>query len=176
MLCKSFSPIINKNCRILILGSMPGVKSLTEQEYYAHPKNRFWILMQKLLANKVTDLTYSQKKQLLLRNKIALWDTLAYCEREGSLDSDILAEQPNDLVSFLQQYSCIEIIICNGGKAAATFKKYFAKDISPSTKVYYLPSTSPANARMSLNDLVKVWGQVINQKIKFEIAKSMVKE
>ncbi len=146
------------------MGSMPGVKSLIEQEYYAHPKNRFWPLMQMLLQNKVADMKYSEKKQLLLRNKIALWDTLANCEREGSLDSDILAEQPNDLVVFLQKHPHIDTVICNGGKAARAFKKYFAKQIPTATIVYYLPSTSPANARMSLDNLVEVWGRVINKK------------
>ncbi|MBQ0066641.1 MAG: DNA-deoxyinosine glycosylase, partial [Phascolarctobacterium sp.] len=89
MLCKSFLPIINKHCTILILGSMPGIKSLTDQEYYAHPKNRFWSLMQTLLTGKNELLTYAKKKQLLLQNQIALWDTLAHCERNGSLDSNI---------------------------------------------------------------------------------------
>ena len=161
MLCKSFPPIINKHCTILILGSMPGIKSLTDQEYYAHPKNRFWSLMQTLLTGKNELLTYAKKKQLLLQNQIALWDTLAYCERNGSLDSNIVKERPNDLLNLLNKYPKIDTIICNGGKAGTTFKKYFAKMIPPHIKVYYFHSTSPANARMTLTDLATEWSKAI---------------
>lgn len=157
MICKSFAPIIDHDCRILILGSMPGVKSLTEQQYYAHPYNRFWRLMCLLLDEDIPLNDYAAKTDMLLKNDIALWDTLAYCEREGSLDSDINAEIPNDIVGLLNDYPCITTIVCNGGKAGAAFKKYFAKQISPEIKVHYLHSTSPANARMTLDALADEW-------------------
>ncbi len=159
--CESFAPIIDKNSKILILGSMPGRKSLAMQEYYAHPQNRFWKLLAQLFKEDVPA-DYSAKKALLARHHIALWDTLAFCEREGSLDSDIKNEQPNAILELLAQQQNICAIFCNGGKAAAAFKKYFAKNLPRKLTIYYLHSTSPANARMRLEDLREEW-QVILQ-------------
>lgn len=98
---------------------------------------------------------------MLLDNRIALWDVLGYCEREGSLDSDITCEQPNDLAGFLQNHPQIHTICCNGGKAAAAFKKYTRQLDLQGITVHSLPSTSPANARWSLTKLLEAW-QVIN--------------
>lgn len=96
-----------------------------------------------------------------LDNRIALWDVLGYCEREGSLDSDITCEQPNDLAGFLQNHPQIHTICCNGGKTAAAFKKYTRQLDLQRITVHFLPSTSPANARWSLTKLLEAW-QVIN--------------
>lgn len=159
--CESFNPIIDNNSKILILGSMPGRKSLAMQQYYAHPQNRFWRLLAQLLEEDVPT-NYEQKQALLLRHHIALWDTLAYCEREGSLDSDIKNEQPNAIVQLVSEHEQLRAVFCNGGKAAAAFKKYFAKALPASIAVYYLHSTSPANARMRLDALAAEW-QVILQ-------------
>lgn len=159
--CQSFAPLVDSGCRVLILGSMPGVKSLDMQEYYAHPQNRFWRLMSLLLGEPLLT-NYAEKCALLLRHHIALWDTLGYCEREGSLDSDIKNEQPNAICELLKENPNIKAVFCNGGKAQAAFKRYFAKKLSGEIAVYYLHSTSPANARMRLDDLVQEW-QVIRQ-------------
>ena len=157
MICKSFEPIIDDNCRVLILGSMPGVKSLEAQEYYAHPQNRFWQLVAQLCNEKLDFADYAAKKAMLLKHHLALWDTLSYCEREGSLDSDITEELPNDIVGLLARYPKITTIICNGGKAANVFKKHFAKNLPHGVCVHYLHSTSPANARMNLQALADEW-------------------
>ncbi len=154
--CISFAPLVDDNCKILILGSMPGVASLEAQQYYAHKQNRFWKLMALLLGEDMP-LDYEAKKAMLLAHHIALWDTLGYCEREGSLDSDIKNEVPNDILQLLDQYPHITTVICNGGKAGAAFKKYFAKEIPAHIAVHYLHSTSPANARMRLEDLAVEW-------------------
>lgn len=159
--CQSFAPLIDGKSRVLILGSMPGVKSLTMQEYYAHPQNRFWRLMA-ILLNEELPTTYEAKCALLLRHHVALWDTLGYCEREGSLDSDIKNEQPNAVLELLKEHPDIKAVFCNGGKAQAAFKRYFAKKLSAKINVYYFHSTSPANARMCLDDLVQEW-QAIKQ-------------
>lgn len=161
MFCKSFQPLIHQNCTILILGSMPGVKSLSDQQYYAHPLNRFWKLMAIILQEEIDFTNYDNKTSMLLRHNIALWDTLAYCEREGSLDSNIKAEHPNDILTLLQSHPKITKIICNGGKASNAFKKYFAKELPSEIKVFYLPSTSPANARSCMNDLKIEWLKAI---------------
>lgn len=159
--CRSFPPLGDTRSRVLILGSMPGIKSLQLQQYYGHPQNRFWRLLALLLQEPVP-VDYSAKQELLLRHKIALWDTLAYCEREGSLDSDIKAEQPNAIVEFLQEHHEIRAVFCNGGKAGAAFKKYFAKKIPAEVQVFYLPSTSPANARMKLEALAEEWSILLS--------------
>lgn len=159
--CESFAPLVEENSKILILGSMPGRKSLAMQEYYAHPQNRFWKLLAQLLGEEPPQ-SYAAKTAMLARHHIALWDTLAYCEREGSLDSDIKNEQPNDILKLLAEKKNILAIFCNGGKAAAAFKKYFAKKLPANVQVFYLHSTSPANARMRLDDLLVEW-QVILQ-------------
>ncbi len=157
--CKSFTPVVHDNCKVLILGSMPGVKSLDAQEYYAHPQNRFWKLLAKIVNASVPE-NYAEKLELLRSHDIALWDVLAYCEREGSLDSDIKGEVPNDIVGLLNNNPQIKAVFCNGGKAASAFKKYFAKDVPSNIKVYYLHSTSPANARMNLQALAEEWSVI----------------
>ncbi len=124
--CKSFAPIVDEHSRILILGSMPGIKSLEQQEYYAHPQNRFWRLLA-LLLNEDVSQDYAAKQALLHKHHLALWDTLGYCERDGSLDSNIKNEAPNAVVELAGKLPHLQAVVCNGGKAAAAFKKYFAK-------------------------------------------------
>lgn len=160
--CQSFAPVAAADSRLLILGSMPGVRSLQLQQYYGHPQNRFWPLLTLLLGyEKVPDAYAEKKKQMLLDNRIALWDVLGYCQREGSLDSDITGEQPNDLAGFLKQHPQIHTICCNGGKAAAAFKKYTKQVDLQGITVHCLPSTSPANARWHLPMLLEAWN-IIN--------------
>ena len=121
--CKSFTPSINNNSQVLILGSMPGVKSLEEQQYYAHPKNRFWKVMG-VICNEpmLHEFDYDLKLKTLLNNNIALWDTIKSCKREGRLDSDIQNEKPNDIRKLLKTYPNIETICLNGNKSYTTFK------------------------------------------------------
>lgn len=158
-ICRSFAPVIAKDSRVLILGSMPGRKSLQEQQYYAHPQNRFWKLLAGIFNTQVPA-EYSEKLLLLRQHGLALWDVLGYCEREGSLDSDIKNERPNDILRLLEQHKQLQAIVCNGGKAGLAFKKYFAKQVD--LPVYYLHSTSPANARMNLQALIYEWRVLIN--------------
>lgn len=159
--CQSFAPVAAADSRLLILGSMPGVRSLQLQQYYGHPQNRFWPLLVLLLGYEKVPDAYAEKKQMLLDNRIALWDVLCYCQREGSLDSDITGEQPNDLAGFLEQHPQIHTICCNGGKAAAAFKKYTKQVDLQGITVHCLPSTSPANARWRLPMLLEAW-KIIN--------------
>ena len=155
--CKSFFPNIDKNSEILILGSMPGVKSLEEQQYYAHPQNRFWNLMGMFCnTGNLAELNYQNKLQILLKNKIAIWDVIKSCNRNGSLDSNIQNELPNDIPELLKQFPNIKIICLNGNKSYSAFKKHFPK-LFGQYKCYKLPSTSPANARYNLENLYKEW-------------------
>ena len=160
--CKSFKPSIDNNSKILILGSMPGVKSLEEQQYYAYPQNRFWKVMGSLCNEpKLSELNYDLKLHTLLKNNIALWDTIKTCKREGSLDSDIQNEKPNDIRTLLKKYPNIKTICLNGNKSFDAFKKYFP-DLFEKYNCCKMPSTSPANARFSLDKLVMNW-EIINK-------------
>lgn len=155
--CQSFAPVAAKDSRLLILGSMPGVRSLQLGQYYGHPHNRFWPLMAQLLGYQAVPAGYQQKLQMLLANRIALWDVLGYCQREGSLDAAITGEQPNDLAGFLRQHPQLTVICAMAAKLPAALKKYSKTiDLSGIT-VYNLPSTSPANARWRLPQLAAAW-------------------
>ena len=160
--CKSFKPSVDNNSKILILGSMPGVKSLEEQQYYAHPQNRFWKVMASVCNEpKLHEFDYALKLKTLLKNNIALWDTFKTCKRDGSLDSDIQNETPNDIRKLLKKYPNIKTICLNGNKSYFAFKKYFP-DLSDKYNYNKLPSTSPANARYSLDKLIEEWNIIYN--------------
>ena len=134
---------------------MPGVKSLDEQQYYAHPQNRFWKLMGKFCkVNNLSDAKYQNKLKILLKNKIALWDVLQSCKRNDSLDFNIKNEVPNNIRELLRDFLNIKIICLNGNKSYSDFKKYFP-DLLDKYQCYKLPSTSPANARYKMEDLYK---------------------
>ena len=155
--CKSFKPSIDNNSKILILGSMPGVKSLKEQQYYAHPQNRFWKVMG-IVCNETNlfEYSYDLKLKTLLKNNIALWDTIKTCKRLGSLDSGVQNETPNDIRKLLKTYPNIKTICLNGNKSYSAFKKYFP-DLLEKYNCHKMPSTSPANARYSLDKLIEEW-------------------
>jgi hypoxanthine-DNA glycosylase len=159
--CLGFKPIVNKNAQILILGSMPSVVSLKQQQYYAHPQNRFWRLMANLLGYNNAPTKYDEKIKMLQDNHIALWDAIASCRREGSLDSAIENEIPNDFTGFLRKYPAIRTVCFNGGKSYQCFKKYNKRLLQDNSYTFLpMPSTSPANARFRLEMLEKTWGKM----------------
>lgn len=162
--CTGFAPSIDKDCHTLILGSMPSVASLGQNQYYAHPQNRFWPLMTALLRGKTAQVPtdYQERLSMLLENHIALWDSIAACERHGSLDSAIKHERGNDFTALLARYPAIHTICFNGGKSFACFRKYNRALLdSQAVAFHQMPSTSPANARWRLDDLEACWGKVI---------------
>lgn len=155
--CLSFLPQINDDSKFLILGSMPGIKSLEMQQYYAHPQNRFWKIMGKICNREdLYTLDYLEKIDVLLQNNIALWDVVKFCDRVGSLDSDIKNEIPNEIPKLLQKYPNIEKICLNGNKSYSSFKKYFPF-LLQQYECFKMPSTSPANAKFSVDDLFEIW-------------------
>ena len=155
--CESFLPIIDKKSKIMILGSIPGIKSLEQQQYYAHPQNRFWKLMGKLCGCKnLLNMEYKNRIKILLNNNYALWDVIKSCSRKGSMDANIHNETPNDMHKLLKEYGNIQILCFNGNKAYTAFKKYFP-DLLFKYKYHKLPSTSPANARYKPEDLYREW-------------------
>jgi len=156
--CESFSPVVGIDPKILILGTMPGRKSLEMQEYYAHPRNILWKIIFNLL--KVTEKnTYSEKIELVKEKQIALWDVCYSCRREGSLDSNIKDESPNQIPDFLKRYPSIEIIIFNGQKSREKYLKYF--DYIEGLEYHCLPSTSPANTSMNFQEKIVKWSHAI---------------
>lgn len=151
----SFAPIAKEDAHILILGSMPGVKSLEEQQYYAHPRNAFWPIMANLFDFDL-NLDYTAKCQKLLEHKVAVWDVLKSCQRQGSLDQHIEPDSmvANDFNAFLKQHSQVQRIFFNGGKAEQVFKHHVFPTLNVEQPLTFqlLPSTSPAHAAMSLNE------------------------
>ncbi len=159
--CKCFAPVADDGCRILILGSMPGERSLELQQYYGHKNNRFWRLMAELLNNGILPDEYEARKRMLLESHIALWDVLARCRRAGSLDSAIREEEYNDLKGFIKSHSGIELICCNGGKAYSALMKYCRSNDLGDIKILAMPSTSPANAGWNFEKLKEKWSAAI---------------
>lgn len=141
----SFPPAHGPAPRALVLGSMPGVASLAAGQYYAHPRNAFWPLMEALFGVPAV-LPYPARVDALLARGVALWDVLAACEREGSLDADIAPGSivVNPIAAWLEANPSVRVIGLNGGAAARVFDRHVSVGV---VRVLRLPSTSPAYAR-----------------------------
>jgi TDG/mug DNA glycosylase family protein len=148
-------PVVGSDPRVLILGSFPSVISLERSEYYANPRNRFWLLMEELLGIRA-QLPYHVRTVELKQRGIALWDITKECEREGSDDAAIKNEVMNDIPGFLRDHPSVSVIILNGKRASHIFHGQFPDGI-PGVMILTLPSTSPANARFGLPQLVDAW-------------------
>ncbi len=154
----TFEPIFDKNSEILVLGSFPSVKSRENNFYYAHPQNRFWRVVASVYSCPVPS-SVEEKKNMLLSNKIAVWDVIKSCEITGSADSTIKSVIPNDLSEILS-VADIKKIYANGKTAQSLYNKYIKKNTG--VDIISLPSTSPANAAYSLEKLIKEW-KIINE-------------
>ncbi|PPZ93020.1 DNA-deoxyinosine glycosylase [Cloacibacterium normanense] len=155
----SFLPIIDKESKILILGSIPGVKSLEMQQYYAHPQNKFWKIIFELFTEKFTT-DYDERIKILEKYHVALWDVIDNCERKGSLDSEIRNEEANKIGELLHNYPNIKAIFCNGQKSHKNLQKILPKDFH--LPIIVLPSTSPAHASLRYEEKLKSWKMVLN--------------
>lgn len=151
----TFRPIYNCNSEILILGSIPSVKSRENSFYYGHPRNRFWKVMSAVLKCDEPK-SIEEKKMMLLENRIALWDVIYSCEINGSSDGSIRNVVPNDIRPILKE-SKINRVLANGAAAGRLYRRFCEKDTGLSAIV--LPSTSPANASYSLDRLIKIWSE-----------------
>ena len=140
MICRSFEPIYTPQARILIVGSMPSVKSLEQAQYYAHPRNAFWRILFDIFSEPLT-LDYERKKALIRGHGLALWDAAAICEREGSLDSDMHDVVYNDFSTLYKVCTDIRTVLCNGATAHSLFLK---SGYAGERRVVRMPSTSPA--------------------------------
>lgn len=148
-----FPPVVDENCRILILGSFPSVKSREEGFFYGHPRNRFWKMLAAVFQEKCP-VNIADKKALLLRHHIALWDVIASCEICGSSDASVRGAFPVN-IGEITHTACLSRVICNGGLAGKLYQRY----LQPITEMeaIVLPSTSPANAAWSLGRLIEAW-------------------
>lgn len=153
----TFGPVYNKNSKILILGSFPSVKSRELNFYYGHPQNRFWKLMSKIYNEEIGD-EIDLKKQFLLKNNIALWDSLKSCEIKGSSDASITNVEINNIEELIKK-SNISKIIFNGKAAYNLFVKNADMTKYSNLEIRILPSTSPANAAYSLDKLFDIWSK-----------------
>lgn len=159
-----FKPVIGSYPKALILGSMPGEESLNKHQYYANSRNSFWEIMGRLFHfDQHND--YKEKIKYLVNNNIALWDVIEQCQREGSLDSSIIAStiNVNDFGSLFLKYASIEYVFFNGGKAEMVFRKRVLpnlKSVSREIKYKLLPSTSPANARLTAEEKLEKWSKI----------------
>lgn len=158
---RCFPPIARPDAHTLILGSLPGRKSLEAQQYYAHPQNAFWKLMARIFDLDPA-LSYSERTRALEREGIALWDVFAAAERPGSLDSDIVqaTAEANDFRDFFRAHPQIRRVFFNGRKSEEIFRKRVLPRIAaefPQLEFAGLPSTSPAHAGMSFADKLARW-------------------
>lgn len=154
MVKQSFPPVLPTLPRILILGSLPGDLSLAQQQYYAHPQNRFWKVLFRLFEKDFSP-DYDARIRLLHTHGIALWDVCASAIRPGSMDTAITDVIPNAIDRLLTENPSIQSVFFNGQKAQKLFDKHFHKE----EHLHYitLPSTSPANAQFSLDRLIQHW-------------------
>ena len=149
------APVFDARARLLVLGSFPGAASLQAAQYYAHPRNAFWPVMAALLGDAgLATRPYAERLQALRQHRVALWDAVAACRREGSLDTAIQAAEPSDLPDLLARLPKLRAIACNG---ALAHKQTLQALGDPGMPVLRLPSTSPAHAGRSLADKIAAW-------------------
>ena len=154
----SIPPFINKDSNILILGSLPSVKSREYGFFYAHPQNRFFKILAKVFEEEEPK-TIDERKQFLLRNHVALYDVIFACDIYGSSDATIENVEPIDLKNLLMQYPNIKRIFTTGKKAKELYDKYLLPEVN--IEAISLPSSSAANASMSLEKLVEEYKVIL---------------
>ena len=160
-----FAPVAGKDAQVLILGSMPGSLSLQAQQYYAHPRNVFWQIMEALF-DIASDAPYQTRLNGLIDNKIALWDVIKTCHRSGSLDTaiDKTSIEVNDFAGFFHQQPRIQTLFFNGLKAEQVYCKSVRSALPHHLNTHHLqrlPSSSPANAQLTLAEKIAKWRVLI---------------
>lgn len=163
---ESFPPQVGAGCRVLVLGTVPSLKSLEMRQSYAHPQNLFWPFMG-ALYDAGPELPYAERIARLHAAGVGIWDVLKHCERPGSLDSSILVESevPNDIPGLLETQPTIEAIALNGAKAQQVFARRIAPAIAlerlDRIALLALPSTSPANASIPRAEKLERWRELL---------------
>lgn len=156
-----FPAVARADACVLVLGSLPGQRSIAAQQYYAHPQNAFWPIMRELFG---IEGDYDSRCTQLLKQQVALWDVLASSIRPGSMDSDIRMDsaRPNDFATFFDAHAKLEIIAFNGKKAEQIFGRFVGTEVVPPTiRCVGLPSTSPAYAAMPFSGKLLAWREAL---------------
>ena len=156
---QSFPYSADKNSQVLILGSMPGEESLRQQQYYAHPRNLFWNVMDELFGAE-RKLPHEERLTILRENGIALWDVAHTCRRKGSLDSNMTDVAANNFRKLFAEAPQIHTVFFNGQTAASLFRKLVLPKLDRELKLITLPSTSPANASVPAAKKKAAWRKV----------------
>lgn len=160
MRLRSFPPIAGRGARVLILGSMPGAASLAASRYYAHPRNAFWPVMGQLLGFDPAA-PYAKRVAALKAARIAVWDVLHSCVREGSLDTSIEDEIANDFAAFFRGHPRITHVFFNGAKAETSWRRHVSGEIGHGLRFARLPSTSPAHASLTPKRKLAAWRAIL---------------
>lgn len=180
-----FPLVARPDARVLILGTLPSTRSLEAGEYYAHPRNAFWPIVERLLGQAVgpeieseshadaasanltttrrtAGLRYATRTALLLQARVALWDVLRAADRPGSLDANIKGAAAIDFAGFFAAHPAVHTVCFNGATARSLWERHVAPKLSahPVLSLVTLPSTSPANAAMSFEDKLAAWATV----------------
>jgi TDG/mug DNA glycosylase family protein len=153
----SFPPVAAPDTRVLVLGSLPGERSLAAQRYYAHPRNRFWHLIGKVVGVELEPLDYEARLAALLEARVGLWDTIASAQRTGSLDAAIRAAEPNPLAALAASLPALRAVGFNGQASARIGMPQLA---GSGLALVPLPSSSPANAAIPLAEKEKLWSRL----------------
>lgn len=148
--------MVGRRPKVLILGSMPGAESLRQGRYYGHRRNQFWRLVGDALGEELEGLSYQRRIAALKRRGVALWDTIADCERPGSLDARIRRERPNDVAGLVRRCG-VRAVLLNGGKARQMFLRHAAAGLPAGVLVVALPSSSPAAASIPYAAKARRW-------------------
>lgn len=160
---EGLAPVIANTSRVLILGSLPGDRSLHMQQYYAHPRNHFWEILGAVFGCTLQS-SYEEKINFVLARGLALWDVFKAADRKGSLDANITKAIPNEFGELLTTYPNIRVIALNGGKAAAHFRSVHKRDPSvfAGRQCIELPSSSgvPGKNVLSLQEKIKRWAAI----------------
>ncbi|MFM0060590.1 DNA-deoxyinosine glycosylase [Paraburkholderia phytofirmans] len=154
---RGFPPVAAADTHTLILGSFPGEASLAATQYYAHPRNQFWRLLGTVLDEPLTELAYEERLRRVLAHGIGVWDVLAACTREGSLDAAIRNASPNDFAS-LRAHAPKLAKVCFNGKTAGRFAPVIG---AAGYATLVLPSSSPANAMLSFDQKLRLWRDIL---------------
>jgi hypoxanthine-DNA glycosylase len=157
-LLQGLPPVIGRDTRLVLLGSFPGAASLAAGQYYAHPRNQFWPILAALLDEDLPAMSYAQRLQRLRARGLGLWDVIAECRREGSLDSAIREPRYNDLAGLRQRAPRLQAVAHNGGESARAMR--FTRPLG--LPVFRLPSSSPANASWSFERKLAAWREVFH--------------
>ena len=155
---RCFDPVVDAHTRLLILGSLPGEKSLAHSQYYAHPQNKFWMLLGEVLGVELTSLPYVERLATLLAHGVGLWDVVAQAQRTGSLDSNIRERDDNDLLSLAASLPRLHTIAFNGGTAAKLGVKVLGEH-AQRYRIVSLPSSSPAYT-LAYAQKLQAWRQL----------------